>query len=36
MTQTICFNLNDTRLYVSERTYIQNLSKNSHDPQLGR
>jgi hypothetical protein len=27
MTQTICFNVNDPRLYVSERAFIKNLSQ---------
>jgi hypothetical protein len=28
MTETICFNVNDPRLYVSERAYIKSLSQN--------
>ena len=28
MTETICFNISDPRLYVSERAYIKNLSQN--------
>ena len=27
MTQTICFNLSDPRLYVSERAFIESLSQ---------
>ena len=27
MTKTICINLNDTRLYASERQFIKNLSE---------
>jgi hypothetical protein len=28
MTQTICFNVNDPRLYASERSYIKTLSQS--------
>jgi hypothetical protein len=28
MTETICFNVNDPRLFVSERAYIKSLSQN--------
>jgi hypothetical protein len=28
MTETICFNVNDPRLFVSERAYIKTLSQN--------
>jgi hypothetical protein len=28
MTATICFNINDPRLYASERSFIRTLSRN--------